>query len=364
MTEEKRKINLRTQHWILMAAVVIAFFGVFLLIKPYSNSIIMAFILSLLCLPFHDKIDQRLGNKPNTAAILSCILLMVMIVIPFAFITGAIVEQAGILSKTAYEWVNLGKAKTLLDHPYIQKVITAINRVYPFEEINTEMILKQAGGALSKLGSGVFNISAKLVGNATQVLTGFVLMLFVLFFLLRDHESLIEKMRHIIPLSRSQEDRLLNEIENVAKSAMLGSFVTALVQGIVGGFAMWLVGFPGLFWGMMMGFCSFIPMIGTALIWLPAAIYLLLTHELQWGIFLIAWGVIVIGSIDNFVRPMVMQGNSGMNTLMIFFSLIGGLQVFGLLGLIYGPIIFGLALALFSLYEIEFEDFLKRQDDR
>ncbi len=105
-------------------------------------------------------------------------------------------------------------------------------------------------------------------------------------------------------------------------------------------------------------------MVGTALIWLPAAIYLLLTNEWQWGIFLIAWGVIVIGSIDNFVRPLVMQGNSGMNTLLIFFSLIGGLQVFGLLGLIYGPLIFGLALALFSLYEIEFEDFLKRQDDR
>jgi len=364
MTEEKKKFNFRVQHWILIAALIVAFLGVFLLIKPYANSIVMAFILSLLCLPFHHKIDERLKNKPNTAAVLTCILLTVIIVIPLGFMISAIIEQAGLLTKSTYEWINQGKAEVLLEHPYVQKFITMVNQIYPFEEINTKMILDQAGGTISKLGSGVLNFSAKLVGNVTQVLTSFILMLFVLFFLLRDHEMLIDKMRHVIPLSRTQEDKLLNEIESVAKSAMLGSFVTALVQGVAGGFAMWLVGFPGLFWGMMIGFASFIPMVGTALIWLPAAIYLLLTNEWQWGLFLIGWGVVVIGSIDNFVRPLVMQGNSGMNTLLIFFSLIGGLQVFGLLGLIYGPLIFGLALALFSLYEIEFEDFLRRQDDR
>ena len=298
-------------------------------------------------MPIHNKIEARLKNKPNTAALLTCFLLTVMILIPFGFITNAIVQQAGVFSKSAYEWINLGKAQLLLDHPIIQKLISMINQIYPFEEINSEIILKQAGGAFSKFGSSVINMSAALVGNVTGVLTNFVLMLFVLFFLLRDYDLLVEKIRHVVPLSRSQEDKLLLEIENVAKSAMLGSFVTALVQGIAGGFAMWLVGFPGLFWGMMIGFCSFIPMIGTALIWLPAAIYLLLTGEWEWGVFLIIWGVVVIGSIDNFVRPLVMQGNSGMNTLLIFFSLIGGLHVFGLLGLIYGPIIFGLTLGSF-----------------
>ena len=364
MSEQKNNFNFKIHHWILIIALVVAIIGVFLLIHPYLNSIIMAFILSLLCLPIHDRIDQKLVNKPNTAAFLSCFLLTVMIVIPFGFFANAIVQQAGVFSKTAVEWVNLGKAQHLLDHPIVQKFISAINQIYPFEDINSDMILKQAGGAISKLGSGVFNISAKLVGNITQVLTSFMLMLFVLFFLLRDHEFLVEKIRHVVPLSRSQENKLLHEIESVAKSAMLGSFVTAVVQGIVGGFAMWLVGLPGLFWGMMMGFCSFIPMVGTALVWLPTAIYLILTNEWQWGVFLIIWGIVVIGSIDNFVRPMVMQGNSGMNTLLIFFSLIGGIQVFGLLGLIYGPLIFGLSLALFGLYETEFSDFLKRQDDR
>ena len=364
MKIEKNTFDLNIQHWILIVALILAMIGVFLLIKPFLNSIIMAFILSLLCLPIHEKIDHKLVNKPNTAALLSCFLLTVIIVIPFGFFANAIVQQAGIFSKTAYEWVNLGKAQLMLDHPFVQNFISAINKIYPFEDINTDMILQQAGGAISTLGSGVLDVSAKLVGNVTQVLTSFLLMLFVLFFLLRDNDFLVEKIRHVVPLSRSQENRLLHEIESVAKSAMLGSFVTAVAQGIAGGFAMWLVGFPGLFWGMMIGFCSFIPMIGTALIWLPTAIYLLLANEWQWGVFLIVWGILVIGSIDNFVRPLVMQGNSGMNTLLIFFSLIGGIQVFGLLGLIYGPLIFGLCLALFGLYETEFADFLEYQDDR
>jgi predicted PurR-regulated permease PerM len=138
--------------------------------------------------------------------------------------------------------------------------------------------------------------------------------------------------------------------------------LTAIAQGLAGGFAMWLAGFPGLFWGTMMGFASFIPVVGTALIWVPATIYLLLTNQWEWAIFLTAWGVLVVGSIDNIVRPLLMQGNSGMNTLLIFFSLLGGIHLYGLIGLIYGPIIFALTLVLFNMYETEFKSFLDQQD--
>ena len=155
----------------------------------------------------------------------------------------------------------------------------------------------------------------------------------------------------------------MDEVEKVAKSAVLGSFLTALAQGVIGGFAMTLAGFAGLFWGTMMAFCSFIPVVGTALVWLPASGYLLLIGEWQWAVFLIGWGIIVVGSVDNILRPLLMKGNSGMNTLLIFFSLIGGLQVYGLMGLIYGPIIFAITLVLFRLYEVEFHAFLEKQDN-
>lgn len=188
-------------------------------------------------------------------------------------------------------------------------------------------------------------------------------MLFVLFFLLRDHDKIISAIRHILPLSRSQEDRILTEVEQVSKSAVMGSFLTAIAQGLAGGIGMWLAGFPGLFWGTMMGFASFIPVVGTALIWIPAAAYLFLTGDMTWAIFLTAWSVVIVGSIDNLLRPLLMQGSAGMNTLMIFFSLLGGLHLFGLIGLIYGPLIFAVTMVLFNIYEEEFKDFLNQQDN-
>ncbi len=126
---------------------------------------------------------------------------------------------------------------------------------------------------------------------------------------------------------------------------------------------MWVAGFPGLFWGTMMGFASFIPVVGTALIWVPAVAYLFLTGDTTWAIFLTVWSVAVVGSIDNLLRPFLMQGSAGMNTLMIFFSLLGGIQLFGLIGLVYGPLIFAIAIVLFNIYEEEFHSFLDNQDN-
>ena len=156
---------------------------------------------------------------------------------------------------------------------------------------------------------------------------------------------------------------MLNEIENISKSAVMGSFLTALAQGFAGGIGMLVVGFPALFWGTMMGFASFIPVIGTALIWIPTTAYLLITGDSGWAAFLAIWSIAVVGSIDNILRPLLMQGSSGMNTLMIFFSLLGGIQLFGLIGLIYGPLIFSIAIVLFNIYEEEFQQFLNRQDN-
>ncbi|EPO2984711.1 AI-2E family transporter, partial [Vibrio parahaemolyticus] len=105
------------------------------------------------------------------------------------------------------------------------------------------------------------------------------------------------------------------------------------------------------------------PVVGTALIWIPAAAYLFLTGDMTWAIFLTAWSVVIVGSIDNLLRPLLMQGSAGMNTLMIFFSLLGGLHLFGLIGLIYGPLIFAVTMVLFNIYEEEFKDFLNQQDN-
>ncbi|MEZ9708977.1 AI-2E family transporter [Vibrio breoganii] len=358
-----KRFQLTSSQWLLIAALLVFAYACFVLIRPYINSIVMAFIISLLMFPIHEWLDKKMPTMRNTTALLSCIILTFIIVIPLLFVFTAIIQQGSSFSQGVYHWVADGGVQELFAQPWVVKVLDIVNTYLPFDTLKPSEIGQKVAELASTFGSNLVTISASVVGSATSFLVNFGLMLFVLFFLLRDHDKIINNMRHILPLSRSQEDRLLDEIEKVSKSAVMGSFLTAIAQGAAGGFAMWLVGFPALFWGTMMGFASFIPVIGTALIWVPACLYLLLTGETGWAIFLLIWSVAVVGSIDNILRPLLMQGSAGMNTLMIFFSLLGGLHVFGLIGLIYGPLIFAITMVLFNMYEEEFNDFLDQQDN-
>jgi len=213
------------------------------------------------------------------------------------------------------------------------------------------------------MGRQFADVSTSVLGSVTRSMVNLVLFLFVLYFVLRDHEQLIAFLHRALPLSRSEEELLFKEVRAVSKSALLGSLLTAATQGFVGGFGLWLAGFPGVFWGAVMALTSLVPFVGTALVWAPAALFLLVTGQWGWALFMVVWGVVVVGSIDNFLRPVFMQG-ARMNTVVVFFSLLGGLQVFGLIGLIYGPLIFAIALVLFRLYESAFTEFLDAQDNR
>jgi predicted PurR-regulated permease PerM len=188
-------------------------------------------------------------------------------------------------------------------------------------------------------------------------------MLFSLFFLVRDQDSIFRTALHLIPLSASHERKIIEKITAVARSAILGTLITAAAQGTAGGIAFKIVGLPALFWGAMMSFSSLIPFVGTSLIWLPASIYLFLSGHWKYGIFMVLWSVLIVGMIDNFIRPLFMkESGSGMSTLVIFFAILGGLSYFGLIGLLYGPLIVGITLVLLYIYSLEFNSLLKQLD--
>ncbi len=354
---------INASHWVLIIALIFAAFASFQLIQPYVHSIVIAFIISLLLYPIHCKIESKLPNNRNTAAVLSCLLLTFIVVLPLLGVFAAIIQQGSVFTQSLFIWVSEGGVNSIFESGLIENILAFVNGYLPFAEINIETVTQQVTGFASSFASNLVAVSAKIVGDATGFVMNFLLMLFVLFFLLRDHNQIIATLRHILPFSRSQEDLLFDEIEKVSKSAVLGSFLTAVAQGIAGGFGMWMAGFPGLFWGSMMAFASFIPVVGTALIWLPAVSYLVLIGDYTWAGVLLIWSISVVGSIDNLLRPLLMQGSAGMNTLMIFFSLLGGIHLFGLAGLIYGPLIFAITIVLFKMYEVEFADFLANQDN-
>ena len=348
---------------VLLAFLAIALVACYVLIKPFLQPIILAILIGILAMPVHDRIVNLLRGRQNLGAIITCLLLWLIVLIPSLILMIAVVKQGIGYSLIVREWATPDNIQQTLSQPWVLEVREKLEQVLPDGALDPESIRDQALAAAGQMGKQFAGVSTTVVGSITGLMVNSMLLLFVLFFVLRDHDRMIEFMRRALPLSRSQEDILFEEVKEVSKSALLGSLLTAITQGIVGGFGLWMAGFPGVFWGAVMAFTSLVPFVGTALIWVPAAAYLAITGEMGWALFMVLWGVVVVGSIDNFLRPLFMQGAS-MSTVMVFFSLIGGLQVFGLIGLIYGPLIFSIALVLFRLYEKEFARFLEKQDQQ
>ncbi len=345
---------------VLLAA---ALYACYELIQPFVQPIVLAMIIGMLAHPVHHRLERLVGGRKSLAALLGCLILSLLFLIPVLLLMVAVIKQGIVYSAVVREWATLENIQVLLDRPWLDSARSRLVEVLPDGALEPDNIRAQALTAASGMGKQLAGVSTAMLGDVASFMMNLVLLLFVLFFVLRDHDRMVDFMRHALPLSRTQEDMLFSEVRQVSKSALLGSLLTAVTQGFVGGFALWLVGIPAVFWGTVMAFTSLIPFVGTALIWVPAAAYLAISGEVGWAIFMVAWGAIVVGSIDNFLRPLFMQGAS-MNTVVIFFSLIGGLQVFGLMGLVYGPLIFAIALVLFRMYEKEFSGFLDSQDQR
>jgi predicted PurR-regulated permease PerM len=366
---QDRPGRLNQSHYFLFFLLFASIYASFRLLQPYLNAIILAAILSILLAPAHRKIEQWVRGRKNLAALLSCLLLILVIVLPLTFMLFALIQQ-GIQSATAiYDWIAAGKHETLLDTPWMQKLtaladqyLPDIQKFFPDLKVENLQLDKLLLNLSSSLGKVLLNQGGSLFGNVTAVIWNFFLMIFAFYFIIRDREKIFKAILHLIPLSGTQEERIINKITAVSKSAILGTLVTAMAQGAASGIGFAIVGFPGLFWGAVMGFASLIPVIGMTLIWVPAASYLFLTERWGYGIFMVIWFILIVGSIDNFLRPLFMKAGEDTSMLLIFFALLGGLNSFGLIGLLYGPLILGLMLILLYIYSLEFKSFLTHQD--
>jgi len=346
---------------VVLVLLAVALYFSFRIIRPYLQPILLAVILAPLLHPVSQRIARRLRGRQGAAALVTCVLLVVVLLGPTTLLVSALIGQGLEVAAQAQAWVEEGGVDEMLSNPAIRDVQPLLQRYLPFVDPARldlrDLMLSlstRAGGWLLARGGALLSGTGALLGQL-------LLMLFVLFYLLRDGNALLAAIGRLSPLRSSQQTKLVERFRSVSRSAIVGSFATAAAQGLAGGIGLALVGIPALFWGSVMALASFIPVIGTTLVWGPACIYLLLAGSWGKALFLAAYCAVVVGSIDNFLRPVLMQGEAGMSTLWVFFSILGGLQSFGLLGLIYGPVIFGLLAVLLSLYEDEFREFLVAQ---
>jgi predicted PurR-regulated permease PerM len=358
-TDERQfgpSIRVRGYRPFLLVVLFFSLYLVYLILAPFMDTLIFSIVLTSLFYPVQVFLVRIYRGKQGLAALTVIFIITFLLVIPVFLFTSAMVAQGLDSINRVHDWLKAGNLQKITSDPRILAYTATLQERLGFLDLNKLDVVSNLLQLSKNLGQFLLGKGATLLGNVASLITHFFIMIFVVFYLVRDGWEMLQKGRSFSPLRKEQEDELLYGIRVVAKSVLLGTFLTALCQGLVGGIGLAIVGIPGLFWGTVMGFSSLIPIVGTALIWVPATVYLALVGSWKSAIFFAVWSVVLNGSIDNFLRPFLMRGEGRMSPFYIFLAIIGGVQYFGLVGILYGPLILSFAMIMLYMYGTEYRD--------
>lgn len=322
-----------------------------LLMKPFFGAIFWACALGLIFYPFYLWLMSKWRDRRNFAALATLLFAVVIFVVPVLFIFISFFEEGANL----YLRVQSGE----LDLGYR---IEQVKQAFPVVQQFIDKLPIDLNTIIEKLSGAVLTGSQFLAQNAVQLGQGTVqffvqlaIMLYLLFFMLRDGKALIELLVRALPLGDERERLLFDKFADVTRATVKGSLAVAAAQGALGGLIFWLLGISGaLLWGVVMMFLSLVPVIGASLVWLPVAIYLFATGAWAQGLILISYGIVVIGMSDNLLRPLLLGKSTKIPDWLILLSSLGGFTLFGANGFIVGPLVAALFMAFWGIFIREF----------
>lgn len=345
--------NLQSKTLLLLLALVTLAFGWILL--PFFGAIFWGTVLAIMFTPLHRWIQRKLPKRPVLAAITTLGICLVMVILPMVLI-GINLAQEG---TALYQMLASGEidVRANLQNVFnlLPQWVHDIMARFGLDSIATlQARLSDAAVQGSKLiATNVLNISR----NAFDFIVSFFVMLYLLFFLLMDGAALAARIQRAIPLSTAHKRQLFDKFATVIHATVKGNFLVAAAQGAMGGIAFWLLGVQGpLLWAVVMGFLSLLPAVGAALVWLPVALYFLVTGAIWKAAILTAFGVLVIGMIDNVLRPILVGKDIKMPDYLVLISTLGGMAIFGLNGFVIGPVLAALFIALWDLFYTQQND--------
>lgn len=339
--------ELQQKTFLLMLIVVSLAFGWILL--PFYGAVFWGSVLAIIFTPFYRRLLVIVNQRQNLAALTTLLLCLIMVILPFTLIAASLLQEV----LDIYQRIKSGE---LNFGAYFQQIMGGLPSwmVNFLDSIGLTNIseLKDmlSNGALQ--GSQLIATEALNMGqNTFHFIISFGIMLYLLFFLLRDGTILSTKIKQAIPLSMEYKRHLFSKFTTVVRATVKGNIAVAAVQGTLGGVMFSFLGIRGaLLWGFIMAFLSLVPAVGAGLIWAPVAIYFLLTGALWQGITLIAFGVLVIGMVDNILRPILVGKDTQLPDYVVLISTLGGMVVFGLNGFVIGPVIAALFISGWDLF--------------
>jgi predicted PurR-regulated permease PerM len=323
--------------------------GLAWILLPFYGTILWGSIIALLFRPLYCGLLPPLKGRRTAAALFTLLIVLLIVVLPLALLTASLAHEASLM----YRQLESGEANPVL---YLRGVFDALpgwsasllNRfgLADFDDLQRRLVEALTQGSRF-LATQAFSIGQ----NTFEVVASLFIALYLAFFLLRDGDRLMRSLRRAIPLSPGHQQELLDKFDAVVRATVRGNLLVAAIQGALGGIAFWFLGIGGaLLWAVIMAFLSLLPVIGAGLVWVPCALYLLVTGSVWQAIALTVYGVLVIGLVDNLLRPVLVGKDTLMPDYMVMMTTLGGMVVFGVNGFVVGPTIAAMFVAVWHIH--------------
>ncbi len=332
------------------------------ILRPFFSELLWAGVLTVVFLPLFRKVLRMSRGRRTIASLITCLLILLLFVLPVSWIAVAITQQSiGLYQdiQASMQGEAAARLQEFQRRPGVQWVLAQSSKWLGTRRLSLRQAIEQSLTAISRFLVGQ---TPSLLRGFGQLLLGFLLVFIVMFFLFRDGHLLLKLVETSNPLPAAYESEIIKKFQDVSYATFFGSILTAMVQGLAGSILFWALGITSpLFWGAIIAFVSLIPMVGAFLVWLPWCGYLLLIGQTGRGIALLLIGGLVVSSIDNILKPYIIQGRTDMHPLLVFLSVLGGMQAFGFQGIIIGPLTVALFVSFLSFYQIEFRETLEKK---
>lgn len=302
---------------------------------PFLTYIVLAGILTYTLFPVYRFFHRRISLRPEFASGLSILVTLLLMVLPAVYLISELAQQ-------------VSGAYTNFQMQNIQRVADYLSGLTG-NRIDFQEVLNSGMDAIRK---SIVGLAPDILGSIGELLLGLFIMFFVMYYGFREGEAFIARIRQLLPLEPSLKESLFYEVRTITQAVLYGQVMTAIVQGSLGAIALLVFGVSNwLFWGAIMIIMAFLPVLGTPIVWVPAAVGLILDGETARGIGLLIFGSTVVMNIDNFLRPRLMSGRTKVHPVLILIGVLGGLKIFGFVGMLVGPLILALLVAFIKFYE-------------
>jgi len=340
-------MNQKLESTTFLFFLLVVSIGFIFLLKPFFGTIFWACAITIIFFPLQQKLLKKFKGRVNLSALITLIACILIVILPLAFLTSSVIREGSEI----YQKLQSGEIDPAQQIEKVRTAFPAFQNLLDRFDIDITKIKESSLEAIMNSGKFLAQKAISFGQDTFTLLLNICLMLYLTFFLLRDGTQLIELLIRALPLGDARERLLFAKFGEVTRATIKGNLVVASVQGSLGGLIFWALGIPGaLLWGVLMAIASLIPAVGPALIWAPVAVYLVAAGENTHAIILTAFGVGVIGIVDNILRPILVGRDTKLPDYVVLLSTLGGLGLFGINGFVIGPLIAALFITFWGIF--------------